>query len=475
MRCVSGPGKRKTLRSAEYPRMEKKLHSWLVNLRNRHVPVSEELLAAKAKQFYVKYYGRDNFNASRGWISNFRKRYGIRQLKICGEKLSGDQTNVQPFIEQLDQTIKDLALQPSQIYNADESGLFWKMLPDKTLVTSKEKTAPGRKTSKERLTFLTCCNSDGSHRLRLLVIGKAKNPRAFKNAVLPVDYKATAKAWMTGVVFKQWFEQCFIPQVRKFLREKNLPEKALLLLDNASSHCDEQELISDDGNFQVKFLPPNTTALIQPMDHNPIRLTKLFYRKSLLAEILTNNEKDLVKCLKGLNLKMAVCLLHNAWQKIPSKTLEKSWKKILKTNNTLEEDDPEYTIPLNILRDRIRSTAENIDEVSAMLLDIGNVEVNTGEVLDWIDDDAKLVETEGFDDQDDNNSEEDIDSLETETTFKVKNEEAIKSFNTCLQWAEENEIPLADIMMLQKLKEIAFDNKLHKEKQAKITNFFQPV
>jgi hypothetical protein len=227
--CVSGPAKRKTFKKAEYPKLEK-LASWFVKLRNRHVPVSSEFLAANAKQLYRKYYGNGNFNASRGWIANFRKRNGIRTLKICGEKLSADQSAVEPFINELDQVIKNQYLELSQIYNADESGLFWKLLPDRTLVTSNEKTVPGRKTSKERIIFLTCCNADGSHRLKLLVIRKGKNPRAFKKFVLPVNYKATAKAWMTAATFKAWFHDCFILELRRFLREQNLPERAVFLL-----------------------------------------------------------------------------------------------------------------------------------------------------------------------------------------------------------------------------------------------------
>jgi hypothetical protein len=49
---------------------------------------------------------------------------------------------------------------------------------------SPEKTAPGRKTEKQRITFLACTNSIGNHKVKPLVIGKAKTPRAFKN--LPV-------------------------------------------------------------------------------------------------------------------------------------------------------------------------------------------------------------------------------------------------------------------------------------------------
>jgi hypothetical protein len=178
---------------------------------------------------------------------------------------------------------------------------------------------------------------------------------------------------MTAATFKEWFHDCFILEVRK----QNLPERALLLVDNASSHCSEQVF--------VRFLLPNTTALIQPMDQNSIRLTKLFYKKSLLAEILTSNENDLVKCLKNIILKTAVCLLHNAWEKVPSKTLEKCWKKIFKFNNgndVEDNDDLEDLIPLNILRNIIRSSAEEIDLLVEMFLDVGKVKVNVDEVID---------------------------------------------------------------------------------------------
>lgn len=44
-----------------------------------------------------------------------------------------------------------------QVYNVDESGLYWKSLPRKTLVLAGEKEAAGQKISKERLTFFQCC------------------------------------------------------------------------------------------------------------------------------------------------------------------------------------------------------------------------------------------------------------------------------------------------------------------------------
>jgi len=89
---------------------------------------------------------------------------------------------------------------------------------------------------------------------------------------------------MNQGIFQEWFEKKFISQVREHLKSKNLPERAILLLDNASAHPGESVLKSEDGNFFVKFLPPNVTALIQPMDQGVIASMKKRYRTNLLKK-----------------------------------------------------------------------------------------------------------------------------------------------------------------------------------------------
>ena len=56
---------------------------------------------------------------------------------------------------------------PDDIFNADETGLFWKCLPDK----SGERCSGGKR-SKDRITVLVCANMSGSEKLPLLVIGR---------------------------------------------------------------------------------------------------------------------------------------------------------------------------------------------------------------------------------------------------------------------------------------------------------------
>jgi len=150
----------------------------------------------------------NNFKASSGWLQHFKERHGIRQLKLQGESLSADHEAVEPFRIKLNKLIEKEQLTLSQVFNCDETGLFWRVLPDKTLAAGHEKTAKNYKTSKDRVTVLATANATGDFRLPLLVIGKSRDPRAFKHidrSTLPVVYASQAKAWMDQQLFRSWF------------------------------------------------------------------------------------------------------------------------------------------------------------------------------------------------------------------------------------------------------------------------------
>jgi hypothetical protein len=57
------------------------------------------------------------------------------------------------------------------VFNADETGIFFQLTPDRTLTFKGEKCVGG-KLSKEQITALVCANADGSEKRKLLVIGK---------------------------------------------------------------------------------------------------------------------------------------------------------------------------------------------------------------------------------------------------------------------------------------------------------------
>nr|XP_006811844.1 PREDICTED: tigger transposable element-derived protein 2-like [Saccoglossus kowalevskii] len=93
-----------------------------------------------------------------------------------------------------------------QTYNADESGLYWKLLPRKTLAADMEKSAPGYKVSKDRVMIMGCANAAETHRLPPVVIGKSRNPRCFKHVNmenLTIHYLNQSIAWMSGELFSR--------------------------------------------------------------------------------------------------------------------------------------------------------------------------------------------------------------------------------------------------------------------------------
>ena len=57
--------------------------------------------------------------------------------------MSADKDSVGDFKAILSQLIEDEGLVLSQVYSCDETGLYWKALPTKTLASHKEEKAPG--------------------------------------------------------------------------------------------------------------------------------------------------------------------------------------------------------------------------------------------------------------------------------------------------------------------------------------------
>ena len=126
-----------------------------------------------------------------------------------------------------------------QVFNVDEAGLYWKMSPTRT-ISKKTKKLPGLKLAKSRSTVLVGGNASGDLKLKPLWIHNSQTPRCFRRKVkkdksnLPVYWASNKKAWMTSVVWENWFKNNFLPQVKRFCRRKKIEFKILLLVDNCT-------------------------------------------------------------------------------------------------------------------------------------------------------------------------------------------------------------------------------------------------
>ena len=59
-------------------------------------------------------------------------------------------------------------------------GLFWKKMPNRTYITEEEKTLPGHKPMKDRLTILLCGNASGDFKVKPRLVYHSDNPKIFK-------------------------------------------------------------------------------------------------------------------------------------------------------------------------------------------------------------------------------------------------------------------------------------------------------
>ncbi|XP_043252523.1 jerky protein homolog-like [Colletes gigas] len=261
------------------------------------------------------------------WVTNFKRRHNIRLVSVCGEKASADINAAEIFKQQFQQFIEEQDIDIENIYNMDESGLFWKALPTKSLST--EKSVAGLKIKKDRITFGLCANVTGTNKIKPFVVHKYKKPRALKHSLhrLPVCYKSQKNAWVDRSLFQDWFENHFKPSVREFQLRKDITGKVILLVDNCTAH--QLSSSEHDGDFfLLKYLPPNTTSLLQPMDQRVILKTKRMFQKEMCRSILTY-EGGVNEFYAHYNIKDCIDILVHAWAEVTPENIRHSWNRII--------------------------------------------------------------------------------------------------------------------------------------------------
>ena len=87
-----------------------------------------------------------------------------------------------------------------------------------------------------------------------------------------------------GNIFTDWYKKLFIASVKERMSSKT--DKFLLILDNVPCHPSLNFLNVIDPQFQVVFLPPNVTALVQSMDQGVIESMKKHYKANFLKALV---------------------------------------------------------------------------------------------------------------------------------------------------------------------------------------------
>ena len=347
-------GELKSVRRPINEKHEEAVFRWYTQMRSTKVNVPSFAIKEAAGQIATK-MGMADFRASDGWLFRFRRRHALVDKKSHGEAGSAPVEEIEPFRQRLLKIIDEEALVMGQVYNFDETGLFWKSGPRNTQVVKGAGVVRGQKQSKLRVSAMCFANADGSHRLKPCIVGSAMRPRAIKDVMhsLPVHYYSSRKAWFTSDIIKRYlFDHAFL-EIRRYQEDvlKIQPDRvrAIVLMDNCPAHPPENELMSDDGRIRCIFLPKNTTSIIQPMDQGIIYAAKRIYRRNFLTEVMvvsepedsdeedTRGQRTLEK-VASYNLRNAIYNWAEAWKALKPSTLANAWKKLLGNGGATQQD-----------------------------------------------------------------------------------------------------------------------------------------
>ena len=397
-----------------------------------------------------------SFKASDGWLAKFRNRYQIRCSSLHGESGSVDLQIVDKWKDEHTAVLQAYNLK--DIFNVDETGLFWKCTPRRSLVLKNE-VAKGTKFPKERLTLLLCCSALGE-KLKPVVVGKSKNPRAFKKRHLPITYESNSSAWMTMPLFSDWL---------KNLNEtmKSQKRNILLLLDNAPVHPIDLNL----SNICLLFFPKNSTSIIQPLDQGIIRSFKCHYRFKLMSHLLSFKELDeLEDSIKNFNLNDAMHWISQSWDNVSTSTIINCFNHAELFRPLSNDIDAEMSLNDGFLEKVSNECNTTIDEFvnfdnDNQVFEEVNSDVNEEELL--------MLATEENVENNDSEDENDMEVLLPSLRIKSINE-AISNLNDIILYLEKYELSDETNSSLMKLRSDLNSLRANSAtKQTSIDNFFQ--
>jgi hypothetical protein len=181
-------------------------YNWVITMQENGATLSDDLVVATTKRFYAL-QPRDpsakELQFSNGWVDKFKKQFDIKGYTCRGKDASVDTSEA--VLSRMED-IKAIVFEYNKddVFNMDETGLFYRLQPNRTLAT---KMLSGNKKRKERITVALTLNATGTLYLPPLIINQYLKPWAFtsRNIQYPenlgIQWAANKKAWMTMEIF----------------------------------------------------------------------------------------------------------------------------------------------------------------------------------------------------------------------------------------------------------------------------------
>uniref|UniRef100_A0A8C9AJD4 Tigger transposable element derived 5 n=1 Tax=Prolemur simus TaxID=1328070 RepID=A0A8C9AJD4_PROSS len=366
---------RKKMRLANEEEIDRAVYSWFLTLRQHGVPLSGPIIQAQAEAFARQIYGPEcTFKASHGWFWRWQKRHGISSQRFYGDArppapgpTPRPPVKEEPALPPGADSLPDRApaapppaeggYGDEQIYNANVTGLYWKLLPEQTAALDAGDPGAGgcgRRWRGDRVTVLLAANLTGSHKLKPLVIGQLPDPPSLRHHnqdKFPASYRYSPDAWLSRPLLRGWFFEEFVPGVKRYLRRSCLQQKAVLLVAHPPSpspatrmpaleeseetplRCrpeplgPPEELQTPDGAVRVLFLSKGSSRahIPAPLEQGVVAAFKQLYKRELLRLAVSCASGSPLDFMRSFMLKDMLYLAGLSWDLVQAGSIERCW------------------------------------------------------------------------------------------------------------------------------------------------------
>ncbi|XP_046973826.1 MFS-type transporter clz9-like [Vanessa cardui] len=231
--------------------------------------------------------------AGKAWFYKFMKRHpqlSVRQPENTSlNRIKGlNKENVFHFFDLLEKIIDENGIEPTNIFNVDESGFSTVQKKAQKIVRLKGKKQIGAATSGERgvnTTAVCCASVSGQFIPPINLIKRMRqNPELANGAPLGSVVTVSESGYINSALFVEWLKH-FIKIVKP-----TLENKVLLLLDGHTTHSKNFEALclARDNGIILLQLPGHTTNRIQPLDVSFFKPLSTYYIQSTEKWLRTN-------------------------------------------------------------------------------------------------------------------------------------------------------------------------------------------
>lgn len=264
-----------------YPELEEIVFSKLLEVRNFGAPVNYAWIRKCSIETFQNLNPdrKDNLPSfSDRWIVNFLARYDLTIRKASSQRIekNTDLEIILTYQEEINHLIEKYKISSTDIFNMDETALFFDLSPDYTVdrIGSKRVSIVKNYAAKTRCTCVLTIRSNGDI-LDPMVIFKGKNlTNNLKNGVSGINsIEMLDNAWMNQTIMEKYIDS--LPASESY---------KLLIMDTFAVHKNnsilEKLLLK---RYIVVFVPPGYTDILQPLD---VSINKPF--KSLIRKQFQN-------------------------------------------------------------------------------------------------------------------------------------------------------------------------------------------